>query len=514
MKQNIGNWLTRRSQLSANREAFVDGQSGERISFSELEIRSNKIANALLSRGVKQGDRVALLLTNCFEFIEVYFALAKIGAILVPLNWRLVPDELEFILQDSGSSLLVFEDTFSEVVETLHSRASLIEMREWLQVERGEAIVPFAKPYRHIREAGSDVDPNLDIGDDDLLYIMYTSGTTGLPKGVVHSHTTMASAIQTFTATMDLREHDRFLSALPLFHVGALTPLTLMVYRGVTSILMRNFEPQRVWELIEEEQITTGLAVPAMLNFMLDVPDKSRFDYSSLRWFLTGAAPVSPGLINAYTDLKIELLTCYGLTESCGPGSVIAAEDAIRKIGSIGKPFFHTDVKIVRTDGSECDADEPGEILVRGNHVMLEYWNRPEDTAKTLVNGWLHTGDVGRLDEEGFLYIEDRIKDMIISGGENIYPAEIENILQTHPKIIESAVIGQPSNKWGESPLAIIVRRDPSLTETEVMHYLGEKVARYKLPQGVVFQESIPRNPTGKILKRLLRDKYPGPAPI
>ena len=514
VKTNIGDWLARRALLTPNREAYVDGLTLERISFAELNARSCKLANAFLADGIKEEERVGLLLENCVEFMESYFALAKIGAVVVPLNWRLAADELEFILKDSGTTRLIFGTTFLPVAEDLFARGDKTSVQQWIQLGDANTTAHFAEEYEGLREQGEEVEPNVDIGNDDLLYIMYTSGTTGLPKGVVHTHNTVAWAIFTLMATLNVREDDRYFSPMPMFHVGALSPLTLMVYKGITSVVMHSFDPVLAWRLIEQERASFGLLVPTMLNFMLNVGDVQQFDFSSLRFLLTGAAPVPDALLEAYDELGVPVVICYGLTESCGPGSVMDEWNVLRKIGSAGMPFFHTDVRVVRDDGTECAANESGEVLVRGKHIMREYWNRPEATKETIVDGWLHTGDIARKDEEGFLYIQDRKKDMIISGGENVYPAEIENSLQEHPEILESAVIGQPSEKWGESPLAIVVRNSVNLQEADVINFLQSKIARYKLPYGVVFVESIPRNPSGKILKWALRERFPGPAPI
>jgi acyl-CoA synthetase (AMP-forming)/AMP-acid ligase II len=278
---------------------------------------------------------------------------------------------------------------------------------------------------------------------------------------------------------------------------------------------MRAFDPALAWKLIRDEAITTGLAVPAMLNFMLqahrstpgaEIPDQ-------LRWIMSGAAPVPVTLIEAYAELGIEIHQVYGLTESCGPACLISPDEALAKRGSTGKAFFHTDVRVVNERGEDVAPGEPGEVLIRGPHVMREYWNRPEATAETIRDGWLHSGDVATLDEEGFVYIQDRTKDMIISGGENVYPAEIENVLLSHPGIAEVAVIGQPSARWGESPLAVVVRADPALGAEAVLDHCRGKLARFKLPRAVEFVDEVPRNPTGKVLKRVLRERFPGPAP-
>ena len=514
MTINIGALLAKRAFLNGNREAYVDGKSDLRLTFKELNARSNRVSNALSGAGIKPGDRVALLMMNSAEFMETFFAIAKIGGIVVPLNWRLVPDELEFILKDSGSRLLVFGEEFIDTATELFSRGDKTDVKQWVQVAAGNGETHFSRDYVSFRDAASDAEPAPGGEDDDLLYIMYTSGTTGLPKGVVHTHSTTFWAMMTFTVTSDLRDGDRYLAALPMFHVGALTPITLNAYRGVTSIVMREFDPVRAWQLIEEEKIQVGLLVPAMLNFMIQVPDLSRFDHSSLRWIQSGASPLPVNLIQAYQDKGIEIHQIYGLTETCGPACVINAENAVAKIGSTGRSFFHTDVRVVDADGNDCGPDEQGEVWVKGPHIMKEYWNRPDATRETLVDGWLRTGDVAVMDAEGFVYIQDRIKDMIISGGENVYPAEVENVILAHPEVAEVAVIGQPSDRWGESPMAVVVRKDDALSEADILKFCDGKLARFKLPKGVVFVDEIPRNPSGKVLKRVLRERFPGPAPV
>ena len=513
MENNIGWWLTKRAFLTPDQEAYVDGHGGERLTFAELNARANRTANAFAETGIEKGERVALLLMNSPEFVEAFFALGKIGAVVVPLNWRLVPDELEFILKDSGATRLIFDDDFVDTVAELHGRGDKTDVAQWLQVAGGD-VAYFANDHRAFRDAASDAEPAIGASDEDMVYIMYTSGTTGLPKGVVHTHNTCIWGCITIAATTYYREKDRFLSPLPMFHVGALTPLTLNVYRGTTSIVMRSFDPVRAWELIDEERITTALAVPAMLNFMLQVPNLERYEFSQLRWCMSGAAPVPESLIEACAKIGIEVHQIYGLTESCGPAALIDAENALKRIGSTGKAFYHTDVRIVAPDGSDCPPDVPGEVLVAGPHIMREYWNRPEATAETIVDGWLHTGDVARMDADGFIYIEDRIKDMVISGGENVYPAEIEKVLQTHPAIVEAGVIGQPSEKWGESPFAVVVKGDEALTEADVIDFCRGRLAGYKQPKGAAFVDTLPRNPSGKILKRVLREQFPGPASV
>lgn len=514
MKNNIGLILTKRAAINPDSDAYIDGDSDQRLTFAQLNSRCNQLANSLVALGVKPGDRVAIAMMNSAEFIESYFAVAKIGGVVVPLNWRLISDELEFILKDSGSSVLLFGEEFTDTMGDLHSRGDKTEVQQWIRFSQSLTSVSFAMDYQSFKYSGATSEPEIGACDDELLYIMYTSGTTGLPKGVVHSHNTSLWALFTFALSCDLREGDHYLVALPLFHVGSLTPVTLNIHRGAACVMMREFNPVRAWELIDKEKVTNSLLVPAMLNFMIQVPDVTQYDHSSIRWIQSGASPLPVSLIQQYADLNIDIHQIYGLTESCGPACVISAEHALLKIGSTGRAFFHTDVKVVDEQGQECQPNIQGEVWVSGQHIMLEYWNRPEATTETITaDGWLKTGDVATVDEDGFIYIQDRIKDMIISGGENVYPAEIENVLLTHPDIAEVAVIGQPSAKWGESPFAVVVAKSKNLSEDDVLTHCKEKLASFKLPKGVAFIEVIPRNANGKVLKRELRLEFPGPAP-
>jgi len=510
MTVNIGDLLRRRAHHDPNHEALVEPASGRRLTYRELNARANRVANGLRAMGVGEGDRVALLLMNGTEFVESFYAVAKIGAVNVPLNWRLVADELEFILADAGATVLVHSVEFAGIAAELRSRGDATAIRHWIQV--GGDTADGAVDYDDWLAAQSDTEPELAGSGDDLLFIMYTSGTTGLPKGVMHTHDTVMWAMHTVAATTDFRVDDRFLNSLPLFHVAALTPCLCVAYRGQTLVIMRAFDPNEAWKQIEDEQITTTLLVPAMLQFMLAAYDAERHAGSTLRWVMSGAAPVPLELIKTYASMGIEIHQVYGLTETCGPACLITGEDALARAGSTGRAFFHTDVRVVRDDGTDCDPDEPGEVLVSGPHIMTGYWNRPDATADAIIDGWLHTGDVATIDADGFVTIVDRIKDMLISGGENVYPAEIENVLLGHPAIVDAAVIGVPSAKWGESPLAVVVVTDEALTAEDVMAHTRGKLAPFKTVKRVEFVTEIPRNPSGKILKRELRQRFPEPA--
>lgn len=511
MEQNAGLLLTKRAHLNPALEAWVDVATERRFTYVQMNSRCNRTAHVLKELGVKKGDRVALLMMNSIEFMESFFAIAKLGAVCVPLNWRLVPDELQFIIKDAGATVLLYGDEFEEQVTDLHGRGKrATNVKHWICVGQP---APFAKSYASLMMQADDAEPPVVANGDDNLYIMYTSGTTGLPKGVVHTHDTAIWACITMNITGDNRYQDRYLGLLPLFHVGALTPITGAVHRGITNVVARAFDPGQTWQTIQDEQITTMLAVPAMLNAMLQVPQRSEVNYSSLRWIMSGAAPVPVTLIQEFASLGIDINQVYGLTESCGPACLISPDEAISKAGSTGKAFFHTEVRVIDDKGGDIPPGGIGEVIIKGPHIMKEYWNRPDATKETIKRGWLHSGDLATTDEDGFVYIQDRKKDMIISGGENIYPAEIENVILGHPKVRDVAVIGQPSKRWGESPLAVVVKEDESLTAEELLKWCDGKMARFKQPKAVEFIDEIPRNPSGKALKRLLRERFPGPAP-
>jgi acyl-CoA synthetase (AMP-forming)/AMP-acid ligase II len=514
MRNNLGLFVGKRAKLQPNQEAVHDYGSGKRFTYKELDVRCNRFGNGLLGNGLAKGDRVATLLMNGSEFVEVFFGGAKAGGVIVPLNWRLVADELTFILTDSGAETLIFGTEFAQVVNELYSRGDDgTKVKNWIHVGEASDRPAFATGYEDLVASGSQDEPDSDACDDDLLFIMYTSGTTGLPKGVMHTHNTTMWGSLTALTTADVRYGDRYLICLPLFHVGALNPVLSTIHAGGSLVIMREFDPTKIWQAYADEKITVTIAVPAMLNFMLKTYDAAAYDLSNLRWIMSGAAPVPAILIEKYAALGFEIHQVYGLTETCGPACLISPEEAVKRAGSTGKAFFHTDVKVVDSEGNEVAPNETGEVLIRGPHIMKGYWNRPEATAETVIDGWLHSGDVAMVDDEGFVYIQDRIKDMIISGGENVYPAEIENILSGLPGVQEVAVIGLPSPKWGESPLAVVVKSDEKLTDSDVLDFCKGKLAPFKLPKGVEFIDVIPRNPTGKVLKRLLREQFPGPAP-
>ena len=469
---------------------------------------ANRCATVLTSLGIGEGDRVALLMPNSVEFCCLFYGAAKIGAVAVPLNTRLAAPEVDFILSDSGSRVVIYGEALATVVDAIKANTdSSCTVRDWVPV--GGSIDSLGERLK----AAAANEPAGEYGGADNLFIMYTSGTTGHPKGVVHTHDSVHSAASSWCSTIDVRYQDRLLLPLPMFHVAALTTVIFCAMRGVSLISMPQFDAMKVWSLIVDERVSIGGAVPAILNFMRQVPQFAELNAPDFRYFITGGAPMPEALIRMYAAKNIEVVQGYALTESCGGGTLLLSEDALRKAGSAGRATMFTDVRVRSDDGVISEQGE-GEVVIKSDILLKEYWNRPDATRDAFDNGWFRTGDIGEIDDEGYLYIKDRLKDMIISGGENIYPAEIESVIIGIPGVSEVAVIGLTDEKWGEIACAIVVADQSEVSEQQIVEFCGTRLARYKLPKKVIFAEAIPHNPTGKILKRVLRDQYSVTVPM
>jgi fatty-acyl-CoA synthase len=449
---------------------------------------------------------------NSPEFLECFFGLAKIGAIVVPLNWRLAPPEIAYIAKDAGINALVYGAAAPsaggpDLAGTVAAIRGDLAAKAYIAV--GGDAPEGDHAYEDLLDRQPVGEPQIEGAGDDPLVIMYTSGTTGRPKGAVQTHNNLFYNSCTVSFSLDWRTDDRVLVALPLFHIGALIYVVIDIHVGSTTVLMKTFDPTGFLKIIEAHRVTSFLAVPAMLNFMMQVPAYQEADISSVRWALAGTAPVPVPLIQAWAERGIAIQQVYGLTEATGGAAVLNSQRALEKVGSTGLAMFHTDIRVVDIDGNDTSAGEVGEIIIHGPHLMREYWNNPEATAETLKDGWLHTGDLGKLDEEGFLYIVERKKDMIISGGENIYPAEIENVLAEIEPIAEAAAVGISDPDWGEAVCVVAnLKEGQSLTLDEVVAHCTGKLGKFKIPRKLVITDQpLPRTPAGKVLKRLLREK-------
>ncbi len=500
MSVNIGAFLTKRAMLTPDREGLVC--EDVRLTFAQLNERANKLARAMRKLGVKRGDRVGMLALNEAEYYDMLFGLGKIGAVLVPVNYRLAGPEMSYILSDCEACAFVFGKEYVDIVDSFRNDIPAKEL-----VCISDSPPEWAGSYKEMIEAEPGDEPEIEGGDDDVLTILYTSGTTGRPKGAMLTHYNYFITSVTMVSTLGWTG-EIFLVALPLFHIGALAGPPMFVHLGQKAVLLRSFDAKRFLELIQEEKASGFGSVPAMLMFLKLVPDFESYDWSSVQIVLVYAAPVPVTLIKEYEAAGIEVRQLYGLTECTGPASVIDSENAIHKAGSCGLPFFHTEVRLVDDEGADVAQGELGEVIIKSDNVMKGYWNREEETDKSIRDRWLYTGDMAKMDQDGFLYILDRKKDMIISGGENIYPAEIEDVILSHPKVSDVGVIGKADEKWGEAVMAIVVKKDDDLTEEDVVSYCKERIGKFKVPRKVVFTDRIPRTPTGKILKRELREEY------
>jgi len=511
---NTGEWIRKRSLLSGEKTAiiFEDNKRDEKPTYSftykELNERVNRLANILMKKGIRKGDRVACLCHNGNEILEGYFATSKIGAIYVPLNFRLESPEITFMLRDSGSKAFIFQDYFSELANSVYASVS-VSPRNYIVIGGKENRW---ESYEELLSLSSPEEPELEeeVDIDDPQMIMYTSGTTGAPKGALMSH--KKTYYNTFNAQIyfDLTSKDVMLVVMPLFHSGGLNICAVpIIYQGGTAVIQSAFDPKGTLALIEKHRITAGLVVPTMLNFFLKKGDIDNFDLSSLRTLVIGGEPLSVSLIREFQKRNIAVRQLFGQTETSIQTCQMSDEEAVEKIGSVGREVFHCSIKIVDRNGKEVPTGEVGELILKGPTQMIGYWNNPRETENTIKNGWLYTGDLARMEEGGYVYIVDRERDVIISGGENIYPAEIEKVYASHPKILEAAVIGLKDEKWGEVGKALIALKEgEKMDEQEALEYLNGKLARYKIPKCVEFTSEFPKTASGKIRKADLRKKY------
>ena len=483
---DLSHWIEGHARISPDAAAIRFG--GEDISYTELARRVARAAAALASLGVRRGDAVAFLGLNHPQVLVLLFACARLGAMLVPLNWRLAPREHARVLADCPPRVLFVEPAFAAHAATIDGAIS-------------------ATALSVLDEDGAR--PPASEGDEaSPLLLCYTSGSTGTPKGVVLTQRAILWNALNSTHMHDLSSQDRVLTTLPLFHVGGMNiQTTPALHAGASVTLHAKFDPEATFDAIERERITLTVLVPAQLEALMGLPRWRRADLSSLRMITTGSMIVPEAFVRKASERGVPVIQVYGSTETCPIATYLRVGDALRKAGSAGVPALHCEVKVVDADGGEAAPGNDGEILVRGPNVASGYWNAPDETAQTFVDGWYHSGDLGHFDGEGHLHVVARKKDMIISGGENIYPAEVEGVLQECPTIEETCVVGRPDARWGETVVAAVVLKPGCrMTEAEVLALFQGRLARYKQPREVRFLDRLPRSALGKVQKEAVRE--------
>ena len=482
----LGRWLADRARTTPQRVAirFL----GQDLTYAELDSRATRLAAGLAARGLRRGDRLATLTTTSPDHVATFFACARLGVALQPVSWRLASAEVAYQLEDAEPSLLLASDDYAELARKAGTKVEIARI--------GDPTL----------EADGEVE---DVArDDDPLLLVYTSGTTGKPKGALLSHANCFWTNLSFDRTTSLRDGDVVLQVLPQFHVGGWNVQPLLAWwKGATVVLEPAFDAARALDLIAEHGVTTMMGVPATYLFLAQEPGFAVADLSSLRLAVVGGAPMPEALLETWIARGIEIVQGYGLTEAAPNVLCLPPEEATRKLGFAGKPYPHVDVALRDADtGALVEGTGTGELVVRGPNVFAGYWRNAEATEAAFADGWLLTGDVAERDAEGFYRIAGRIKDMVISGGENVYPAEIEDVLHAHPAVLEAAVVGVPDERWGEACAAFVVLREGSNVGTEELQRLcRDQLARFKVPKTFAFVDALPRSSMGKVLKDELR---------
>ena len=502
-----------RARAKSRGNAIVYEFEGRQTSFAEFDILTNRVANALKALGVHPRERIAYLGKNSDVYFELLMGAMKANVVMAPVNWRLAGPEIAFIVEDCKAPVLFVGPEFTGLIDKI--RPQLPSVRTFISTE---GAAPGFANYTAWRDAQSGDDPKVDIDRKDIAIQLYTSGTTGKPKGAMLSHANFLNLVETGKDEKpdwnQWTEDDVSLVAMPIFHIGGSGWGVMGLYHGAKGVIAREFDPTKVLDFFEQSGITKLFMVPAAMQFVVRQPRARSVDFSRLKYMLYGASPIPAALLKEC----IEVFGCgfvqmYGMTETTGTIVALPPEDhveGLERMRSAGKALPGVELAILDVNGNRLPPGEVGEIATRSGSNMAGYWNLPEATARTLgKDGWLRTGDAGYMDKDGYLYIHDRIKDMIISGGENIYPAEVESAICDHPDVAEVAVIGVPDDKWGEVVKAIVVmKQGKEATATDIINFTRERIAGFKTPKSVEFIEALPRNPSGKILRRHLRDPY------
>jgi len=510
--------LARNARMYGDEIALIEREPAKErrvaITWNEFDDMANRVANAMIAKGIKKGDKVIHLMMNCLEWLPAYFGILRTGSWAVPLNFRFTADDIRYCADITGAKAMIFGEEFVERINTV--RQDLTTIKDYLFFGPGDLKPDYAEPFGALLYNGSTENPDIriDLLDEAALY--FTSGTTGVPKPILLSHRNLESACIVENRHHNQTHEDNFLCIPPLYHTGAKMHWFGNFIVGAKAVILKGIKPRWILEAISEEEATiVWLLVPWAQDILIAIENNEirLEDYQLDKWRLMhiGAQPVPPSLIKGWNKIfpNHDYDTNYGLSETTGPGCVHLGIGNLHKVGAIGVPGFDWEYKIVDFDCRDVPRGEPGELMVKGPGVMKEYFNNKEATEKTLFNGWLLTGDIARVDEDGFIWLVDRKKDIIITGGENIFPVEIEDFLMENRKVQDAVVIGIPDERLGEIVAAIIkVKPGSSMTEEEAFNYCGE-LPRYKRPRKIFF-DHVPRNPTGKIEKPKLRKKYAG----
>ncbi len=507
----LGDLIQRNSKLFPEKTAVIFEE--ERFTWAEFDERVNRLANALLDLGAKRGAHVAVLSKNCHEYLEAYFACSRSATILTALNYRLAPRELHYVMDNSEAEIVIVSDEFLDTLD---------EIRPDLKLAKHYIVIGNApegmKAFDELTAAASPLAPKIEQNEDDVVLQMYTSGTTGLPKGAMLSHRNLITNAVGCSLGMQFQPSDCMLMVAPLYHMAAGMTTLSTIMQGGPILLHGDFNPVAILDDMEGGKVTIVLLIPVMINFLLQMPDIEKRDFSALRCIVYGASPMPvETLKRAMEVFQCDFVQGYGQTESSAVLCVLPPEDHVldgtdaqmKRLASAGREVFGTEVRVVDEADDDVEPGQIGEVIGRGANVMKGYWNMPEATAETLRDGWLRTGDLGTIDEDGYVYILDRVKDMIISGGENVYSREVEEALHAHPAVADAAVIGVPDEQWGESIKAVVVLAEgETATEKDIIDFCRGKLAGYKRPRSVDFVAELPRNLSGKVLKKILREPY------
>jgi acyl-CoA synthetase (AMP-forming)/AMP-acid ligase II len=503
----IGSWATRRAFLCGDRTALIDGD--RYFTYADFDRRTDQFARALADFGVRQGDRVAALMVNSAAFLETMFATAKLGAVFVPMNFRLTAPEVTYLLADSGADVFVWSSHLSALARAALSGEGV---RVRTRVVEGGAPADGEADYEQMLASGEPRAFGMNVAGSDVACLMYTSGTTGRPKGAMLTHDNLLwHVINVLSTGRGLRETDRTVTVASMFHIGGLGVHTLpLLYIGGTNAILPVFDPENVLATTARERVTVQFLVPVMWAALLAASGFDNYDLTALELAVTGGAACPLPVLEYFQGKGMPFQESFGMTEIAG-GSILDADHVNEKAGSIGRLYFHLQGRIVGEKDLDVPAGEVGELVVRGPNVFAGYWGKPEATAEAFRGGWFHTGDLGRVDAEGFITLVDRKKDMIITGGENVYPIEVEQVLCRHQAVREVAVMGVPHAKWGETPIAVIALKEGAhMTGEELIGYARERLAHFKCPTRVEYVPELPRNATGKVLKTMLRKDYGG----